>query len=372
MKAALLGYGTVGKGVDAIWKAEGLKDLELTKILVRRKEAMEDERFTLDFDSIISDENINVVIEAMGGEEPAYSYVKESLEAGKHVISANKKMLARHMDLFETAEKHDVKLLVEASCGGGIPWFSNMESLRRSDHIESFKGIMNGTSNFILSSVFEEGRSFDGALEQAKKLGYAEADPSDDLCGYDVSFKTVLSVYKAFDRMIDVNEMVIFGIERLGKEDIDFARSKGRVIKLIGQASLKEEKLEACVFPVFMKDDDLFAKVSGNFNIFECDCKHLGKLHFIGQGAGSYPTGQAIVQDLLDLRDKRSYGRRKSKKAKLNNEKQGTYYIRGNCDALKDLIEERIGEDRFLSKRIGLNQLIDHRKDIDFIATYED
>ena len=217
MKAALLGYGTVGKGVDAIWKAEGLKDLELTKILVRRKEAMEDERFTLDFDSIISDENIDVVIEAMGGEEPAYSYVKESLEAGKHVISANKKMLARHMDLFETAEKHNAKLLIEASCGGGIPWFSNMESLRRSDHIESFKAIMNGTSNFILSSIFEEGRSFDDALEQAKKLGYAEADPSDDLCGYDVSFKTALSVYKAFDRMIDVDAMAVFGIERLGK-----------------------------------------------------------------------------------------------------------------------------------------------------------
>ncbi|MBQ1741324.1 MAG: hypothetical protein II042_06300, partial [Erysipelotrichaceae bacterium] len=112
--------------------------------------------------------------------------------------------------------------------------------------------------------------------------------------------------------------------------------------------------------------------VSGNFNIFECHCKHLGKLHFIGQGAGSYPTAQAIVQDLLDLRDKRSYGRREIRKAKLNNEKQGTYYIRGNCDALKDLIEERIGEDRFLSKRIELKQLIDHRKDIDFIAAFED
>ena len=269
MKAALLGYGTVGRGVDAIWKAEGLKDLELTKILVRRKEAMEDERFTLDFGSIINDENIGVVIEAMGGEEPAYSYVKESLEAGKHVISANKKMLARHMDLFEAADKYDVKLLIDASCGGGIPWFSNMESLRRSDHIESFKAIMNGTSNFILSSIFEEGRSFEDALEQAKKLGYAEADPSDDLCGYDVSFKTALSVYKAFDRMIDVDAMAVFGIEHLGKEDIDFARSKGKVIKLIGQASLKEEKLEACVLPVFVKDDDLFAKVSGNFNIFE-------------------------------------------------------------------------------------------------------
>ena len=352
MKAALLGYGTVGRGVDAIWKAEGLKDLELTKILVRRKEAMEDERFTLDFDSIISDENIDVVIEAMGGEEPAYSYVKESLEAGKHVISANKKMLARHMDLFETADKYGVKLLIEASCGGGIPWFS--------------------TSNFILSSIFEERRSFEDALEQAKKLGYAEADPSDDLCGYDVSFKTALSVYKAFDRMIDVNEMAVFGIEHLGQEDIDFARSKGRVIKLIGEASLKEEKLEARVLPAFVKDDDLFAKVSGNFNIFECHCKHLGRLHFIGQGAGSYPTGQAIVQDLLDLRDQRSYFRREIRKAKLNNEKQGSYYIRGNCDALKDLMEERIGEDRFLSKRIGLKQLIDHRKDIDFIATYED
>ena len=135
---------------------------------------------------------------------------------------------------------------------------------------------------------------------------------------------------------------------------------------------MKEEKLEARVLPTFVKDDDLFAKVSGNFNIFECDCKHLGKLHFIGQGAGSFPTGQAIVQDLLDLRDKRNYGQRGIRKAKLNNKKEGTYYIRGNCGALKVLIEERIGEDRFLSKRIELKQLIDHRKDIDFIAAYAD
>ena len=223
MKIAILGHGVVGSGVRQIIEAKKKEEIEIISILVKDQNEVNDERFTTDAQDILNNPEIETVIECMGGDEPAHSYVKTALEKGKNVISANKKMLSNRLDLFETAEKNNVKLLIEASCGGGIPWLINLRRIRRNDDIKEISGILNGTTNYLLSRLFSEDISFEEALKNAQKLGYAERDPSDDICGYDVRYKLDLSIYEAFDLLVDNKEIPTYGISAINDKDIAYA-----------------------------------------------------------------------------------------------------------------------------------------------------
>ncbi|MBR3348536.1 MAG: homoserine dehydrogenase, partial [Solobacterium sp.] len=225
-KIGLLGHGVVGSGVrkiiddGATWE---VRELEVSRILVKDESELTDPRCTLDFDEILNDPEITIIAECMGGLEPAHTFAKKALEKGKYVVTSNKKMLATFCeDLFETAVKNGVTVHYEASCGGGIPWMASLDRTRRVDDIDSFRGIFNGTTNYILERMKKEGKDFDEMLAEAQKLGYAERDPSDDIDGFDVKYKVSLSCVKAFDTLQDIDDITTFGIRNIRKEDLQY------------------------------------------------------------------------------------------------------------------------------------------------------
>ena len=358
MKIALLGHGVVGSGVRKIVKKKDLKNIEIISILVKDESEKKDERFTTNIDDILNNEQIDTVIECLGGDEPAHTYVLRALENKKNVISANKKMLARHLDLFKVARKNRVKLLIEASCGGGIPWFSNVRKIRRSDEIESFEGIMNGTCNYILSKMFNEDKAYDEVLKEAQELGYAEADPTDDVDGYDTLYKTVLSIYSIFDEIADFNNIAVYGIRNLNKYAVSLIKEKGYTVKLIGKAYKTDFGISAYVMPHLYKRNNVFANVDSNLNILSLTSDYLGKASFIGQGAGSLPTGHAIVQDLEDLLDKDFENKRRKKVAKLNNDIYGKWFIvHKGFSGFKKYIDEQLADNVIITEYCCLKDI---------------
>lgn len=368
MKIALLGHGTVGSGVTSILEDGKIEGIEVKKILTKRKQDRKDERYTLDFDEIKNDPDIDTVVECMGGETPAHAYVSECLSKGKNVVSANKMLLARHPDLFETAERNGVCLLAEASTAGGIPWIKELGRISRNDEIVSVSGIFNGTCNYILSKIFEEGMSFREALTQAQESGYAESDPSDDLCGYDTRYKLALSILYAFHKTVPYDKIPARGIEHLSDRAIEYGKQNGCVLKLIGSCFVREEKLQAYVLPCFIRQEDLFAKVNENNNIVNLHSKYLGSLSLIGQGAGSLPTGEAIVQDLLDLRESSVQRVRIDGSGQIDDGPESVFYVVSKAKSLERFIDRRIDEESFLSIRCPLKTILEELREEDFIA----
>ena len=333
MKIGLLGHGVVGSGVRKIvddgltWE---VRELEITKILVKDESEITDERMTLNPDDILDDPEIDVIAECMGGLEPAHSFLARALKNGKHVVTSNKKMLATYCEeLFDLARENSVTVHYEASCGGGIPWMAALDRTRRVDDIESFRGIFNGTTNYILCSMTRDASSFDEALKEAQKLGYAEADPTDDVDGCDVRYKVALSVVKGFDSVISVNDIITYGIRNITRADLQYCFENDYTVKLIGTGKFHDDHISACVIPMFIRNEDLFSDISLNFNAIESDSKTLGRATFIGQGAGSLPTAHAVVQNLIDIwKDQDSEINPKFKKPVDNSTHEGIYYIR--------------------------------------------
>ena len=360
MKVGLLGHGVVGSGVRKIiddrltWE---VRELEVTRILVKSEEEMTDPRTTLDVNDILNDPEITVVAECMGGLEPAHTYAKKALEAGKHVVTSNKKMLATYCgDLFETARAHGVTVHYEASCGGGIPWMASLDRTRRVDDIRSFRGIFNGTTNYILERMFHEGRDFDEMVREAQKLGYAEQDPTDDIDGYDVKYKVALSCVKAFDSIIDTDSVLTYGIRNITKEDLKYCRDNGYVCKLIGRGEWSGDYISAMVMPSFLRKEDIFSNIPLNFNIIESDSLTLGTASFIGQGAGSLPTAHAVVQNIIDIwKDQDSEINPKERKPVDNQLHKGIFYIRTKKDALlSGITGRRVGDHAIITKKISV------------------
>lgn len=359
MKIALLGYGTVGKGFHEIIR-KSFPDHEVACILVRKKR--DEDLFVYDIEKVFEN-NPDVIVEALTGEYPAYNYCRMSLERSIPYITANKKMIARHLELFELAKSHKTKLLVEASCGGGIPWFSNIKRIRSSDRLSMIKGIMNGTSNYILSSIFNKNMNFDESLKKAQELGYAEADPSDDIKGYDTRYKLCISILKAFDLLCKVDDIPCLGIDDLKDEDINYARKNYLVIKLIGKAEYKD-RLNACVMPVFLRKDSVLGTVDVNYNLLEAESENLGRLDLIGQGAGSLPTGFSLVQDLCSLNEKDAYY--KTSDAEVINNKKSKFYLRSEeIEKYKEYISETISEDSAVCYDCSLDELLKIHNEIE-------
>ena len=299
MKIAVLGYGTVGKGVDRII-SERVRGVEVSRIL-ELPDRLTDPRMTSDYAEIVEDDDIEVVVECMGGLEPAHTFVLDALAKGKSVVTSNKAVVAAYFDEFvRQANATEASLLIEASVGGGIPWIASIEKVRRIDEVTSFSGIMNGTTNFIVDAMVKEDADFDQVLAEAQALGYAERDPSADVDGVDVRNMTIITVGVAFDTACE-KDIPTTGIRTLTKGDLDALRALGRGVKLLGRGVQREGGYAAAVEPVAVPIESLEANVPSNFNLISLDATTVGPLKFYGQGAGMLPTGNAMVQDVLDF-----------------------------------------------------------------------
>ena len=298
MKIALLGYGTVGRGVDQIIR-DRVGSVEVARIL-ELPDRLSDPRMTSDYNEIVSDPDIDLVVECMGGVEPAHTFIMRALASGKHVVTSNKAVVAAHFAEFaEAALYNRVSLFIEASVGGGIPWIAGIEKARRIDEISSFKGIMNGTTNYIVYQMLKDGAEFSDVLAEAQELGYAERDPSADIDGIDVMNKTIITASAAFD-VACTHDLPVSGIRNLTKADLDLFGERGLTVKLLGRGVQKDGAYAVAVEPVALPVASLEAHVPSNFNLVTLDGQTVGELKFYGQGAGSLPTGNAIVQDILD------------------------------------------------------------------------
>lgn len=298
MKIALLGYGTVGRGVDKIISAR-VGDVEVSRIL-ELPDRLSDPRMTSDYAQILADPEVELVVECMGGIEPARSYIMAALQAKKHVVTSNKAVVAAHFAEFAAASAASgAGLFVEAAVGGGVPWIASIEKVRRVDEVTSFSGIMNGTTNYVVDAMLREGSDFADVLAEAQRLGYAERDPSADIDGVDVLNKTIITASVAFGVACE-RALPASGIRNLTKADLSAFSAHGLTVKLLGHGVCRDGRYAAAVEPVAVASGSLEAHVPTNFNLMTLEGSTVGELKFYGQGAGSLPTGNAIVQDVLD------------------------------------------------------------------------
>ena len=282
-------------------------------------------------------------------------------------------MLVNHLgELLETARTRGVSLKYEAACGGGIPWMSNLDRTKRIDDIESFRGIFNGTTNYILSKMSDEGSEFAVALKEAQDCGYAEFDPSDDIDGMDTAYKVVLSSCKGFGILANIQDIDIYGIRHISAKDIAYACKHGYVCKLIGSGVKSDRSVSGTVIPTFIPKQNIFATIPANFNAIESDSKTLGKMTYVGQGAGSYPTAHAVVQDLIDLvlhQDTEvSFG---ESVCVDNKSRVSSFYVHSvNLNRMEEVIEERIDEDTCITKRMSFVELASVMKTLEDDAVF--
>lgn len=297
MKIAILGFGTVGSGVYEI--AKTLKNIEVKKVL--EKDLSKINIATDNYDEIINDKEIELVVECMGGLHPAYEFIMQALKSKKSVVSANKAVIAKYLDEFlQAAKENNVEFRFEASVGGGIPCLAGIQKIRRVENIDKFYGIFNGTSNFILDNMYRFENEFFTTLKTAQELGYAEADPSADIDGYDVTNKVIISSALVYDGFIK-NEFPCFTMRNITKEDILYFKKKGLIAKYIGEATTVGNEYEASVMLNLFPTNALEGNVLSNYNIVTVQSHTMGEVKFYGQGAGKLPTANAIIQDILDI-----------------------------------------------------------------------
>lgn len=309
MKIGILGLGTVGGGVWDILSTTKFQeyDIKVKAALVRNKSkyiSYEEQglNLTLEPYEILNDPEIDTVVEVMGGIDKPYEYIKYALSKGKHVVTANKAVLAKHMEEFlALAKNHNAALLYEASVGGGIPLIKPLKQNARINNFYEISGILNGTSNFILSKMSKEGLEFADVLKQAQEKGYAEQDPSDDIDGTDMARKISVLSSTIFKKHLPLEQIQINGIRHIEKQDMDIAKKAGCDIKLIAKSNYENNNYKAAVEPVILKQNSIFAQVSDAYNIGMAKGDNLSEVSFYGEGAGRYATANAVVSDLLDI-----------------------------------------------------------------------
>lgn len=256
--------------------------------------------FTTDDDEFFSEPDIDIVVEAIGGEHPAYEYLVRAISQGKHVVTSNKELIAkRGTELLALARQHGIGLLYEASVGGGIPLIAPFKHDLVANEISGIFAIINGTTNYILTMMDREGMDFASALMQAQKLGYAEANPENDVEGYDANYKLAILASLAFQVPVAPQDIYREGITRLAACDFRYAREFGFAIKLLAIAKRSDNLIEARVHPVFIPRDSFLAKVDGVYNAVQVEGDLVGKVLFMGQGAGALPTSSAVVADVV-------------------------------------------------------------------------
>lgn len=349
MNIGLLGFGTVGTGVLQIVRDHQDKlvhqvgcPIEITRILVNdldkdRGISIEKSMLTVNADDILEDPEIDVVIEVMGGTGDAREYIRKALEQGKHVVTANKDVMAEHgSELLTLANKTGTDLYYEASVAGGIPILRTLVEGLASDRITKMMGIVNGTTNYILTKMTKEGRLYDEVLQEAKALGYAEADPTADVEGIDAARKISILGTLGFSMNLDLDDVTVTGMTGVTSEDIQYADQLGYTMKLIGIANRCEDKVEVSVEPTLIPNEHPLASVDDEFNAVYVYGEAVGETMYYGAGAGKFPTATSIVSDLVAvLRNKRLGVNGKSlvipqfdKKMKSDEEIFSKYFLR--------------------------------------------
>lgn len=313
IKVALLGAGTVGGGVYKLVERRAAEmpdkvgaELKITKVLVKnlqkKREGIPSEVLTDDWEGIIHDPEISIVIELMGGVEPARTYILQALEAGKNVVTANKDLLAEHgQELMEAAERNHRDLCFEAAVGGGIPIIRPLKECLAGNEITEVMGIVNGTTNYILTKMTQEGWNFDDALKEAQRLGFAEADPTADVEGLDAGRKMAILASIAFHSRVTFKDVDVKGITKITAKDIQYAKEFGYTLKLLGVARNEEGKMEVGVSPMMIPSTHPLANVNDSFNAVFVHGDAVDDAMFQGRGAGEFPTASAVVGDLISV-----------------------------------------------------------------------
>ena len=343
MKIGLLGFGVVGRGVYDILSDR--EDVSVGAVLARRDLGQLSCAVTRDMQDILNDPEIDTVVEVMGGLHPAFEYVSGALKAGKNVVTSNKHLLCHYYkELNALAAENGVVLRGTAAVGGGIPWLTNLEKAARANAISKVSGIMNGTTNYIMDAMHKSDVDFADVLKKAQELGYAEADPSADIDGWDIQRKLIISAGVAFGVCLHEDDVPVFGIRNVSAADIKRFQARGRTCKLIASAEKLLDSVAAYVEPTLLTSDALEAAVSANFNLISLEGEHCGKQSFFGQGAGRYPTAYNVVQDLLDIQSGvQGFYTDKFADASTNNAGAlHRYYVRTNAKlpALDAVVEE--------------------------------
>ena len=367
MKVAVMGYGTVGSGVvevidthnEVIAKRTGGEALEVAHILDLRDfpgDAHE-KLFTKDFNDILNDEDVKIVAETMGGVEPAYTFTMKLLKAGKSVVTSNKELVAQKgLELLGAAEESGANYLFEASVGGGIPIIRPMSQCLAANNIEGVAGILNGTTNFILTKMIEDGMTFDDALRLAQDNGYAEKDPTADIEGFDACRKVCILASLAFGKHVYPNQVETEGITNITLEDVSYIASIKGVIKLLGQIKyISDDKIAAFVSPAVVNHGSQLASVHDVFNAILVRGDAVGDVCFYGPGAGKLPTASAVVADMVDaakhIKRKKIFGWGAGSEDYVVDYKSTLkmpFYVRANAG--KDKINGLFGEVQYLSR----------------------
>jgi len=316
VKIALLGFGTVASGVPFLLKENKEKilqsaqsDIEVAKVLVkddaekdRLLAAGNDFDFVTNVDEILEDSDIAIVVELMGRIEPAKTFITRALQAGKHVVTANKDLLAVHgAELIAIAKEHGVALYYEAAVAGGIPILRTLVNSLAADKVTRVLGVVNGTSNFMMTKMVEEGWSYEDALAKAQELGYAESDPTNDVDGIDAAYKMVILSQFAFGMDVQFDQVGHKGIRKITPQDVAVAQSLGYVIKLVGSIEETPSGLAAEVTPTFLPKAHPLAGVNGVMNAVYVESIGIGESMYYGPGAGQKPTATSVVADIIRI-----------------------------------------------------------------------
>lgn len=337
----LFGFGVVGQGLYDIISTKDL-NIEIRKIAIKNPEkqrSLSASLFTTDANEILDDPQINTVIELINDADAAFEIVSRSLSSGKNVVSANKKMIAEHLDeLVELQEKHGTSLLYEGSVCGSIPIIRNLEEYYDNELLHSISGIFNGSSNYILSKIANEGLEYSDALKQAQDLGFAEKDPLLDVGGYDPKFKLIIATAHAYGLFVRPDEVLNIGIQNFSSADLHFAQEHNLKIKLVPTAKkLNEQELALYVIPRLVPKSDFLYNVENEYNAVSVKAAFADQQLFYGKGAGGHPTGSAVLSDVAALRYDYRYEYKKyhqGSKLKLQNDQVIPVYIRYNNDHL--------------------------------------
>ena len=362
IKVAVLGYGTVGSGVvevfrvnqDTINKNVG-EEVEIKYVLDLRDFPGDPVEKVLvhDFEEIVNDPEVKIVVEVMGGLNPSFHFVKRCLESGKSVCTSNKELVAQHgTDLLQTAKEHHVNFLFEASCGGGIPIIRPLYQALTADKIDEVSGILNGTTNYILSKMASDGSDFEEVLKKAQDMGYAERNPEADVEGYDACRKIAILSSLAFGNYEDYKDIYTEGITKITATDIKYAQAIGTSIKLLAVSKKTEKGTYAMVSPVMIDSSNSLYSVNDVFNAVSVHGNMLGDAMFYGKGAGKLPTASAVVADVVEAAknlDKTVMGDGwDSKKLELMplDEVPGRFFVRikGSTASVLATVEAAFGE----------------------------
>lgn len=311
INVAILGYGTVGSGVfevlntnkESIARRAG-QELNVKYVLDLREFPGQPVEKVLvhDYEQIVNDPEVDIVVEVMGGVEPAFTFVKKALLAGKNVCTSNKALVAKHgRELMDIAKEKRVNFLFEASCGGGIPIIRALNSSLTADEIDEITGILNGTTNYMMYKMATEGSEFDAVLKEAQQKGYAEADPTADVEGYDACRKIAILSSLAYGRFLNYEDIYTEGITKITPEDMEYAEELGMTIKLLGTSrKIGDDSFYAMVAPFLVGQTSPLYSVNDVFNAVFVHGNVLGDAMFYGSGAGKLPTASAVVADVVD------------------------------------------------------------------------